>query len=57
MDDNDGWILSADGTELALEHGSKALMSSRVIDALVPLLRVRQPSPTSQECTSADDSR
>ncbi|KAA0023525.1 bifunctional phosphopantothenoylcysteine decarboxylase/phosphopantothenate--cysteine ligase CoaBC [Antrihabitans cavernicola] len=38
VDSNDGWLLSADGTETALEHGSKALMASRVLDALTPLL-------------------
>ncbi|MFC4373642.1 bifunctional phosphopantothenoylcysteine decarboxylase/phosphopantothenate--cysteine ligase CoaBC [Nocardia halotolerans] len=39
VDTNDGWLLGADGTEQALDHGSKALLASRVLDALVPLLR------------------
>lgn len=38
VDDNNGWLLSADGSETALAHGSKALMASRVLDALRPLL-------------------
>lgn len=45
VDTNDGWLLGADGTELALDHGSKALLASRVLDVLGPLLRrpVRGP--------------
>ncbi len=39
VDHNDGWLLGADGTEQALDHGSKALLASRVLDALGPLLR------------------
>ncbi|MFD4428599.1 bifunctional phosphopantothenoylcysteine decarboxylase/phosphopantothenate--cysteine ligase CoaBC [Nocardia sp. NPDC058497] len=39
VDTNDGWLLGADGTEQALDHGSKALLASWVLDALVPLLR------------------
>ncbi|WP_084515194.1 bifunctional phosphopantothenoylcysteine decarboxylase/phosphopantothenate--cysteine ligase CoaBC [Nocardia acidivorans] len=39
VDHNDGWLLGADGTEVALDHGSKALLASRVLDALGPLLR------------------
>lgn len=38
VDHNDGWLLGADGTEIALEHGSKALMASRILDALSRLL-------------------
>ncbi|WP_416063528.1 bifunctional phosphopantothenoylcysteine decarboxylase/phosphopantothenate--cysteine ligase CoaBC [Rhodococcus indonesiensis] len=38
VDHNDGWLLAADGSETALAHGSKALMASRVLDALGPLL-------------------
>ncbi|SEL44555.1 bifunctional phosphopantothenoylcysteine decarboxylase/phosphopantothenate--cysteine ligase CoaBC [Rhodococcus maanshanensis] len=38
VDHNDGWLLGADGSETALEYGSKALMASRVLDALVSLL-------------------
>jgi phosphopantothenoylcysteine decarboxylase / phosphopantothenate---cysteine ligase len=38
VDNNDGWLLAADGTEVALEHGSKTLMSSRIVDAIVAFL-------------------
>ncbi|MFD4367649.1 bifunctional phosphopantothenoylcysteine decarboxylase/phosphopantothenate--cysteine ligase CoaBC [Rhodococcus sp. NPDC058521] len=38
VDHNDGWLLGADGSESALEHGSKALMASRVLDSLAPRL-------------------
>ena len=38
VDSNDGWLLSADGTEAALEHGSKTLMASRIVDAIVAFL-------------------
>jgi phosphopantothenoylcysteine decarboxylase/phosphopantothenate--cysteine ligase len=34
VDSNDGWLLSADGSEAALQHGSKTLMASRIVDAL-----------------------
>lgn len=34
VDSNDGWLLAADGTEAALEHGSKTLMASRIVDAI-----------------------
>ncbi len=34
VDDNDGWLLGADGSRTPLEYGSKALMSSRVLDAI-----------------------
>ena len=34
VDNNDGWLLLADGTEIALEHGSKTLMASRIVDAV-----------------------
>ena len=39
VDSNDGWLLGADGTEVALEHGSKTLMASRIVDAIAALLR------------------
>ncbi len=39
VDHNDGWLLSADGTESALEHGSKTLIASRIVDAIVAFLR------------------
>ena len=38
VDSNDGWLLGADGSEVALEHGSKALLASHVLDALASLL-------------------
>ncbi|HTM84464.1 MAG TPA: bifunctional phosphopantothenoylcysteine decarboxylase/phosphopantothenate--cysteine ligase CoaBC, partial [Mycobacterium sp.] len=31
VDHNDGWLLAADGTESALEPGSKTLMASRIV--------------------------
>jgi phosphopantothenoylcysteine decarboxylase/phosphopantothenate--cysteine ligase len=34
VDSNDGWLLAADGTESALQHGSKTLMASRIVDAI-----------------------
>ena len=34
VDHNDGWLLAADGTESALESGSKTLMASRIVDAI-----------------------
>lgn len=39
VDSNAGWLLAADGTEIVLEHGPKALMASRVVDAIAGLLR------------------
>ncbi|BBX58099.1 Coenzyme A biosynthesis bifunctional protein CoaBC [Mycobacterium shottsii] len=38
VDNNDGWLLAADGTEAALQHGSKTLMASRIVDAIVTFL-------------------
>ncbi|OHU95461.1 bifunctional phosphopantothenoylcysteine decarboxylase/phosphopantothenate--cysteine ligase CoaBC [Mycobacterium talmoniae] len=38
VDHNDGWLLAADGAESALEHGSKTLMASRIVDAIVTFL-------------------
>jgi phosphopantothenoylcysteine decarboxylase / phosphopantothenate---cysteine ligase len=38
VDSNDGWLLAADGTEVALELGSKTLMASRIVDAIVTFL-------------------
>jgi phosphopantothenoylcysteine decarboxylase / phosphopantothenate---cysteine ligase len=38
VDSNDGWLLAGDGTESALEHGSKTLMASRIVDAIVTFL-------------------
>jgi phosphopantothenoylcysteine decarboxylase/phosphopantothenate--cysteine ligase len=38
VDNNDGWLLAADGTESALEHGSKTLMASRIVDSIVAVL-------------------
>jgi phosphopantothenoylcysteine decarboxylase / phosphopantothenate---cysteine ligase len=39
VDNNDGWLLAADGTESALEHGSKTLMASRIVDAIAAVLQ------------------
>jgi phosphopantothenoylcysteine decarboxylase/phosphopantothenate--cysteine ligase len=41
VDSNDGWLLGSDGTEVALEHGSKTLMASRIVDAIAGILRGR----------------
>ncbi|MGZ4574896.1 MAG: phosphopantothenoylcysteine decarboxylase domain-containing protein, partial [Mycobacteriaceae bacterium] len=38
VDSNDGWLLASDGTELVLDHGSKALLASRVLDVVAELL-------------------
>lgn len=38
VDSNDGWLLAADGNEAALEHGSKTLMASRIVDAIAAFL-------------------
>ncbi len=39
VDNNAGWLLSADGTEAALELGSKTLMASRIVDAIAGIVR------------------
>lgn len=39
VDSNDGWLLAADGTESGLQHGSKTLMASRIVDAIAAFLR------------------
>lgn len=39
VDSNDGWLLGSDGSEVALEHGSKTLMASRIVDAIAAFLR------------------
>lgn len=39
VDNNAGWLLSADGTEAALELGSKTLMASRIVDAIASIIR------------------
>jgi len=39
VDNNDGWLLAADGTESALQPGSKTLMASRIVDAIVTFLQ------------------
>ena len=38
VDDNAGWLLTADGAEAALERASKTNMASRIADAIVALL-------------------
>ncbi|WP_197381310.1 bifunctional phosphopantothenoylcysteine decarboxylase/phosphopantothenate--cysteine ligase CoaBC [Mycolicibacterium mengxianglii] len=42
VDSNDGWLLAADGTEAALEHGSKTLMASRIVDAIGQILEAER---------------
>lgn len=39
VDSNAGWLLGGDGSEAALEHGSKTLMASRIVDAIATFLR------------------
>jgi phosphopantothenoylcysteine decarboxylase/phosphopantothenate--cysteine ligase len=41
VDHNDGWLLSSDGAEVALEHGSKTLMATRIVDSIAAFLRSR----------------
>src|SRR4029078_1815986 len=38
VDSNDGWLLASDGTEAAMEHGSKTLMAGRCVDGRVAVL-------------------
>jgi phosphopantothenoylcysteine decarboxylase/phosphopantothenate--cysteine ligase len=38
VDNNNGWLLASDGTEAALQNGSKTLMASRIVDAIVTFL-------------------
>lgn len=38
VDHNDGWLLGSDGSEVALEHGSKTVMASRIVDAIAAFL-------------------
>ena len=38
VDHNDGWLFAADGAESALEHGSKTVIASRIVDAIVAFL-------------------
>jgi phosphopantothenoylcysteine decarboxylase/phosphopantothenate--cysteine ligase len=38
VEENAGWLLSADGTEQQLEHGPKALLASRLWDAVTVLM-------------------
>ncbi len=39
VDSNDGWLLGSDGGEMTLEHGSKTLMASRIVDAVAAFLQ------------------
>lgn len=39
VDNNAGWLLAADGTEAALQLGSKTLMASRIVDAIAGVLK------------------
>jgi phosphopantothenoylcysteine decarboxylase / phosphopantothenate---cysteine ligase len=47
VDNNDGWLLASDGTESALQHGSKTHMASRIVDAIVAFLHGGGGSATS----------
>lgn len=38
VDSNDGWLLGADGSEVALEHGSKTSVASRIVDSITAFL-------------------
>ena len=38
VDSNAGWLLGADGSEVALDHATKTVMASRIVDAVVALL-------------------
>jgi phosphopantothenoylcysteine decarboxylase/phosphopantothenate--cysteine ligase len=48
VDNNDGWLLASDGTESALQHGSKTLMASRIVDAIVAFLHGGGGPPNSE---------
>lgn len=37
-EDNTGWLLAADGTEIGLPYGSKTLMASRILDEVASLV-------------------
>lgn len=39
VDSNDGWLLGSDGSEVTLEHGSKTLMASRIVDAVAAFVQ------------------
>ena len=39
VDSNDGWLLGSDGSEATLEHASKTVMASRIVDTIAALLR------------------
>ena len=45
VDSNDGWLLAADGTETTLEHASKTLMASRIVDAIAAFLDQKGLTP------------
>lgn len=45
VDSNDGWLLAADGTETRLEHGSKTVMASRIVDAIAAFLEGKELTP------------
>lgn len=38
VDSNAGWLLGADGSEVALDHATKTVMASRIVDAVAALL-------------------
>ena len=38
VDSNAGWLLGADGSEVALDHATKTVMASRIVDAVAALM-------------------
>ena len=54
VDHNDGWLLSAEGTETALPPGSKALMASRIVDAVSVVFHREGRGQTSGVLSGAD---
>ncbi|MCC8247281.1 bifunctional phosphopantothenoylcysteine decarboxylase/phosphopantothenate--cysteine ligase CoaBC [Saccharothrix luteola] len=48
VEDNAGWLLSADGAETPIPHGSKARLASALWDAVAPAVE-RDPSRTSAQ--------
>ena len=54
VDHNDGWLLSAEGTETALPPGSKALMASRIVDAVSVVFHREGRGQTSGVPSGAD---
>ncbi|MFD0207452.1 MULTISPECIES: bifunctional phosphopantothenoylcysteine decarboxylase/phosphopantothenate--cysteine ligase CoaBC [Saccharothrix] len=45
VEDNAGWLLSADGAETPIPHGSKARLASALWDAVAPAVQARPSDP------------